>query len=123
MAVDSVSMGSLEYRFHLPRSLPYEEEPSTLFDRPFRKVPQEPYGVADWDLIFRTFLDMGYSSISNPLSFENDQSLMSVGVGLEFSLYRNTNLRVDWGYVLDALADDVVPTGSNRAHFVATFIF
>ena len=123
VAGDSVFIGSLEYRFHFPKSFPYEEEPSTLFDRPFRKVPQEPYGVADWDLIFRTFLDMGYSSISDPLSFENDQSLMSVGVGLEFSLYRNINLRVDWGYVLDALADDVVPTGSNRAHFVATFIF
>lgn len=123
VAGDTVLMGSLEYRFHFPKSLPYEEEPSTLFDRPFRKVPQEPYGVADWDLIFRTFLDVGYSSISDPFSFENDETLMSAGVGLEVSLYRNINLRVDWGYVLKALKNDAVPTGSNRAHFVATFIF
>lgn len=123
VAGDTVFMGSLEYRFHFPRSLPYETEPSTLFNQPFRRVPQEPYGVADWDLVFRTFLDFGQSTISDPLSFENDQTLMSAGLGVEFSLYRNINIRVDWGYVLEALKDDVVPTGSNRAHVVATFIF
>ena len=74
-------------------------------------------------MIFRAFFDIGHSSISDPLSFENTETLMSAGVGLELSLYRNINLRVDWGYVLDALNNDVVPTGSNRAHFVATFIF
>ena len=48
---------------------------------------------------------------------------MSVGVGFELSVLRNINLRLDWGFVMKALDELSVNSGSNRVQFVATFVF
>ena len=48
---------------------------------------------------------------------------MSTGVGFEFSFLRNVNLRLDWGFVLKEIDELSVNSGSNRAQFVATFVF
>ena len=124
VAGDDTYVFTAEYRFHLPKSYPYNENPDTLFGRSFRRVPQEPYGSADWDLILRGFFDIGYASISDPLSFETDnETLMGAGVGAEFSLYRNINIRLDWGFALEDVENAKVDAGSNNLHVVATFIF
>lgn len=124
VAGDNVYVGTLEYRFHIPKSFPYDAEPGVLFGRPFRTVPQEPYGSADWDLILKAFLDYGVAEISEPFSFEeSSRTLMSTGVGFELSILRNVNLRLDWGFVMKELDGLSVNSGSNRAQFVATFVF
>ena len=39
------------------------EKQKRLFGKTFRWVPEAPYGKADWDLIFKGFLDVGKSKI------------------------------------------------------------
>jgi len=59
---DSVIIGSLEYRFHVPRAFPVAREPLRIpFIGNFRAAPQQVYGRPDWDLTLRTFLDVGRS--------------------------------------------------------------
>lgn len=123
IAGDTVYIGSLEYRFHLPKSFPYDEAPGEMFGRPFRRVPQEPYGSADWNLVLKAFVDIGRSENSDRLIFENDETLIGAGVGVEFSFLRNVNIRVDWGFALKEILDGDVEKGDNRVHFVATFLF
>jgi hemolysin activation/secretion protein len=123
VAGDDAMVASVEYMLHLPKSQAYQDEPGEFWGKDFRWVPQEPYGAADWDLIFRSFFDIGRVEISEPFSFEDDETLMSAGIGVELSFYRNINLRLDWGIVLEELENQDVNKNSNRAHFVATFIF
>ncbi|MCI0674735.1 MAG: hypothetical protein L0Y42_03045 [Phycisphaerales bacterium] len=129
VAGDSTVIGNLEYRFHVPRAF-YQRpdgretvpEPQ-LFGGPFRWVPQTPYGTADWDVVLKAFFDAGWAGISEPFFFESDHTLLSAGVGIDFLFKRNLTVRVDWGFVLRALEDLDVNSGSNRVQFVATFLF
>lgn len=123
VAGDTVYIASAEYRFHIPKSRPYQQTPGELFGQPFRWVPQEPYGSADWDLVLKAFVDIGRAENSDRLIFERDETLVGAGVGAELSLYRNVNLRVDWGFALEDVLDGEVESGDNRLHFVATFLF
>lgn len=127
VAGDTVVMGSLEYRFHLPRALGIEEEPSgQLFGEPFRWRPQQPYGRPDWDLIFKAFVDAGRAINSDRLAFEKDETLVGAGVGAELQIKRFLSLRVDWGVALEDVnegLDDEVKAGDSRVHFVATLVF
>ena len=124
---DTVVLGSLEYRFHLPRALGIEEEPTgRLFGEPFRWRPQQPYGRPDWDLIFKAFVDAGRAINSDRLAFEKDETLIGAGVGVELQVKRFLSLRVDWGMALEDVnegLDDEVEAGDNRVHFVATLVF
>ncbi len=122
VAGDSVVVGNLEYRFHLPQALGLEPNPSELFGRTFRWQPQQPYGRADWDLILRGFLDVGRVVQSERETFESDSTLVGTGVGAEISYRRNFSLRVDWGVALQEL-EDRVSQGSNRFHIVATILY
>ncbi len=125
-AGDTVFNGSLEYRFHLPRALAIDAEPPTVFGRPFRVAPQQVYGSPDWDLILKAFVDFGRSYISQPLAFEQGESLLSTGVGIEVQLLRNMSFRADWGIVLDELSglgDDPVRVGDSRVHLLFTLVY
>lgn len=125
-AGDTVFNGSLEYRFHLPRALEIDSEPPTVFGRPFRVAPQQVYGSPDWDLILKAFLDFGRSYISQPLAFEQGESLVSTGVGIEVQILRNVSFRADWGIVLDELSgigDDPVRVGDSRVHLLFTLVY
>lgn len=131
-AGDTVAVGTAEYRFHLPRALPREPDPSRtmLFGEPFRWTPQQPYGTADWDLIFRAFVDAGYvrDHRSHLVATEGDNVLVGSGVGLEFVFKQNLSLRADWGVALkDTEAHgpgaDEVEAGDNRFHFVFTVFY
>jgi hemolysin activation/secretion protein len=123
VAGDSIVIGTLEYRYHLPRAFGIEPEPRRLFGQPFRVAPQYVYGRPDWDLILKAFLDVGRTYQSDRLSFESDDTLIGMGIGVELVLRRNINVRLDWGFALEDLAAGSVDAGDNRLHFVATFLF
>ena len=126
---DTVVIASLEYRYHVPRGLPMEPNPSEtpLFGRPFRFSRQTPFGKPEWDLILRAFFDIGQTINSKRLAFEQDETLMGAGLGIEFLFKRNLNLRMDWAAALQEIGDtqtrDLVKEGSNRFHFVLTLLY
>lgn len=119
---DTVIIGTAEYRLHVPRAFGYSEDPSSLGGQPFRVIPQHPFGKADWDLILRGFIDFAQTYNSEPFSFEDDQTLLGAGCGIQIQFKRNLDLRVDWGFALDDL-EGQVESGSNRVHFVGTILF
>ncbi len=121
---DNVLVGSLEYRFHVPRSLP-PADPGELFGDPFQWRPQQPLQRPDWDFILRGFLDVAHLEIEDRLSFEDDATLLSAGVGVELSVLRNVNLRLDWGFALldEQTATDEVEAGDSRLHVLLTVFF
>lgn len=123
VAGDSVFIGSLEYRFHVPRVFKIQPNPSKtpLFGKPFRFAPQQVYARPDWDLIFRTFFDAARVIKSDRLSTETHDTLLGAGIGLELQLQRNVNLRIDWGIALEEAGG--IDDGNDEVHFVATFLF
>jgi hemolysin activation/secretion protein len=129
-AGDDVILGSVEYRWHVPRSLePREpkERPKDPKDatrkqeQPFKWAPQQAYGRPDWDLILRTFLDAGQTYNADKLGFENDETLVGIGIGAELQVKQNLALRVDWGFPLTEL--DGQKTDDSRVHISATFMW
>lgn len=122
VAGDSVLIGSLEYRFHLPQAFRFDPNPGSLFGKPFRWKPQQPYGRADWDLVLKAFVDAGRSINSDRKSFERDETLLGTGVGVEFAFRRNLTVRVDWGFALEEI-EGRVDSGDNRVHFLTTILW
>lgn len=118
---DSAILGNIEYRYHIPRGLPWDSQPGTLFNEPFRWAPQYPYGRADWDLMLRAFVDAGATFISDPRSFESEQTLIGTGVGLEFQYKTNVVIRVDWGFALKSVPG--FDSGGDRVHFAASILY
>lgn len=132
-AGDTVLIASAEYRFHLPRIFPVSD-PGFIGAREmgwsqydFRWAPQQDYGRADWDLIFRAFLDVGQTVNSDPRPGESDETLVGAGIGAELQIKRNLNLRLDWGVALQEVGseqqDDLVESGNNEFHFSATLLY
>lgn len=123
-AGDTALIFSGEYQFHLPRTLDIQADPSQspyLFGKPFRYAPQHVYGQADWDLIFRGFVDVGRAINSDRESFELNETLIGAGAGLEFLFKSNLILRADWAVALEEAGD--VNDGSNRFHIVITVLY
>jgi len=122
---DTTYVGSVEYRYHIPKAFKVQPETGDLFGKPFRWAPQQLYGRPDWDLIVRTFFDIGGTSISEPLSFETDETLMGTGVGLELQLTRNFSVRADWGFALEDVesAGEYINSGHEEIHVVGTVVF
>jgi hemolysin activation/secretion protein len=123
VAGDTMVVGTIEYRYHVPRAFEIETEPGELFGKPFRKAPQYVYGMPDWDLVLKGFLDVGRVVNSDRLSFEQDETLIGAGVGVDFLYRRNLTVRLDWGFVLEEMEDRDVNSGSNRLHLVVTVLF
>ncbi|MCC6950645.1 MAG: ShlB/FhaC/HecB family hemolysin secretion/activation protein [Phycisphaerales bacterium] len=127
VAGDDVVMGTLEYRFHVPRSVDPDVQPGTFMGQPFRWKPQYAYGPTDWDLVFKGFVDAARVLNSDRESFEVDETLVGAGVGAEFSLTRRFNVRVDLGVALAELDDGSgghsVDAGHTELHIVLTLIY
>jgi hemolysin activation/secretion protein len=121
-AGDSTLIATLEYRFHLPRTFSIQPDPSTLFGRPFRAAPDRPFGLPDWDLVLKAFIDVGRSVNSDRQPGESDDTLVGTGVGAELVLWQNLSVRVDWGIALEDVPGEV-SSGSNRVNFVVTIQF
>jgi len=110
---DTIIIGSIEYRFHLPRALPVDREPLRIpYIGDFRSAPQQIYGRPDWDLILRGFLDVG-RSIRNEGSGnqagpeEFNQTLVGIGVGAELQIKSNFRARVDWATALKSTSGNI----------------
>jgi hemolysin activation/secretion protein len=124
-AGDNVIIGSAEYRYHFPRSLPVQPDPNQtkLFGKPFRKSPQQAFGRPDWDLIFRGFVDVGRTVQTDRLVFERNNTLVGTGIGVEFQFMQNFTARMDWGVALrdvESVDEERTQAGDNRFHFVFT---
>ena len=127
-AGDSVLIGRLEYRFHIPRIFPANSMGSVNdpLGNTYQMSRSTPYGRADWDLIFRGFLDVGRTFINDALPFERENTLVGTGVGLELLIKQNISLRMDWGIALSDVEEStgtIVNAGSNRFHFIFTFLY
>jgi len=128
VAGDNVMVANVEYRFHVPRTFAIEPDPSKtpLFGRPFRWAPQQLYGRPDWDLIFKTFLDVAVTGNSDRQPTERDETLVGTGVGVEVMVRRNLSARLDWGVALskvNAGMSDQVNAGDHRLHLVFTLLY
>jgi hemolysin activation/secretion protein len=133
-AGDTTVTGTVEYRFHLPRTLLTTDKDGNLaymdpnqtefFGQPFRVGPSGPFDRTDWDLIFKGFVDFGRAMQSDRQVFERDHSLLSAGVGVELQVLQNLNVKLDWGFALhDVRGTEVVDSGDNRVHFSATILY
>jgi len=123
IAGDDSIIASAEYRFHLPRALAIQPDPSKtpLFGKPFRFAPEQRYGRPDWDLIFKGFVDAARVTNSDRETFESDETLIGAGIGTELVFRRNLNVRLDWGFALqDAGQTDA---GDNRVHLSITLLY
>jgi len=131
VAGDATYVASIEYRYHIPRALQpstsFKEprEPANLFGSPFRFRPQQVYGHTDWDLILKTFFDIGkannFEKLPRPL--EDNYFLMSCGLGMELQVLRNLTVRLDYGVALRGIDAREVDAGDQRLHVVATLSF
>ena len=119
IASDSAVLLSAEYRYHLARALRPEAPRVLPIVGTFRVAPARVYGRPDWDLVFRAFTDWGRAIFSEAVAGELDETLSSVGVGLELVLKRNLSLRVDYGIALSDVR--AVESGDSETNFVATF--
>ncbi len=131
-AGDTVVIGTMEYRFHYPRTFGVSdpghlnEKAMTWFGSDFRYAPQTPYGQADWDLIFKGFVDAARVRNNNKLVGEDNNTLIGVGVGAELQFKRNLSLRLDWGLALSDVKEsgtDRASAGDSRLHVVFTLLY
>ncbi|HEY5656167.1 MAG TPA: ShlB/FhaC/HecB family hemolysin secretion/activation protein [Myxococcota bacterium] len=121
-AGDNLGLGSLEYRFHLPRIFsPDPTPPEVPGMGEFRTRPQHVWGYPDWDLILRAFTDAAYLTQSDRRDNESNELLWSAGAGVELQVLRNLTVRFDWGYVLKTVGDS--ERGDTRGHLVATLLY
>jgi hypothetical protein len=132
VAGDTALIGTAEYKLHIPRLLKIQPDPGKtplpLVGTPFRWAPQTVYGRPDWDLIARAFFDVGRTMNTWRRSDQGEENytLMSTGIGLEWQFSRYVNLRVDWGIPLrdlDTTTEHVEAGRDSRVHFVATIIY
>lgn len=134
-AGDSSVVGTLEYRYHVPRAWPISA-PGFKGDRKlnwfrrtggedFRYAPSEAFGYTDWDLVLKGFIDAGQTSVSDAVAGEQDETLVGAGVGVEFLWKRNLQARIDWGFALTDVdnAAEPVDSGDNRIHVVLTLSY
>ncbi len=127
---DTVVVGSLEYRFHIPRALPIAREPLRLpLLGSFRAAPQQVYGRPDWDLTLRAFVDAGRairngSAFSNPI--EPDQTLIGAGIGAELQIRSNFRARIDWATALHDTSDRIAEpseVGDQEIHVLFSILY
>ncbi len=125
VAADTTMVFSGEYRFHVPRALAINPEPTAkaFGRRPFKWRPQQVYGRPDWDLVLRAFFDAGFSWNSKRLPFERNETMAGAGVGAELLILRNFSARLDWAMALSDLNNGAGEKGDHRLHFVLTVLF
>jgi hypothetical protein len=129
---DTIVVGTVEYRFHIPRSLPVLRKPLDIpFIGDFRAAPQQVYGRPDWDLVFRAFVDAG-RAIRNDRDGsaagvnEYNQTLVGAGVGAELQLRSNIRIRADWATALKSTNGDIrnsANVGDSEFHVLFSILY
>lgn len=129
---DSVWIGSVEYRFHLPRALPIAREPLRIpLLGDFRAAPQQVYGRPDWDLTLRAYVDFGHTTRNDRTSvgggvLEFNQTLIGAGIGAELQIKSNIRARIDWATALKATDNRLSnPTdvGDSQVHVLFSILY
>lgn len=123
VAGDNSFFGSLEYRFHLPRTFSINPEPLQFMGSDFHVAPKHVYGRPDWDLILKGFFDAGYVFQSGDVGFEANNTLLGAGIGLEFLWQSNLRVQLDWGFALHDLKNGLAEAGSSRLYVTGTFLW
>ncbi len=121
---DDLLLGSIEYRLHVPRLLrPDPNPPEIPAMGTFRTRPTQVWGAPDWDLIVRIFGDAAHVESSRALASEPNDTLTSVGAGLELQVLRNLIVRGDVGYTLGNLERPGQDANETRGHVAATVLY
>lgn len=123
---DDALLGSIEYRYHLGRSMPASDQTASLFGKPFRTARARPYGRADWDVILKGFVDIAQLGVNDAPFFEQSETLVGAGVGIETQLKSNITLKLDYGMAFTNIGQGAAQTtqvGDTRLHFSAQFVF
>jgi hemolysin activation/secretion protein len=115
-------IASAEYRFHLPRAFDMQPTPTQVFGRPFRVAPDRMLGRPDWDLVLKAFVDGARALSNDRFSFEQNETLIGTGIGLELQLKQNFNFQVYWGVALTDV-EEQWDAGDNRFHFIFTAMY
>ena len=131
---DDLYIGTVEYRFHVPRVLPVRRKPLTVpLIGDFRASPQQVYGRPDWDLVLRAFVDAGYTERhgADPSRGEQNQTLFSAGVGAELLILSNIRARLDYAVALDDESGprtatpgrNLVDRGDSEIHVLFSIVY
>jgi hemolysin activation/secretion protein len=119
---DNFYMGSLEYRFHLPKIFrPRKNATVKIFGQPLRWAPREPKGDAEWDFVLRGFYDVGQTTVNERRHFERNYLIMGAGCGAELVMWQNLFVRADWAVGLRAA--NGIRSGNRQFYFSTTVIF
>ena len=132
IAGDSAAAATIEYLYHFPRNFKPNPNPRVrIFHRPFKAAPRFVGDRPDWDLIFRTFLDVGKSHVNKKLG-ELDATLIGTGVGGELVVLDHLFIRADLGIAVrkainanstsSVNAEQIMP-GHARLHISATLMY
>ena len=114
-----------------PRTFAPNPEPGELFGETFRTSRQYVFGRPDWDLVPLAFVDASWLFQTNAQSFEFDNTLLSVGLGMEFVFKQNVRARLDWGFSLSDVYGPapgggrtvIYGSGNNRLYGSFTIYF
>ena len=116
---DNVMILSGEYRYHIPRAFDLAAPVMLpVFGSKFRWAPEQVYGFPDWDLIFKTFVDGGFTTHNDMTDNEDNYGLLSGGVGMELQFNRYFSVRCDYGIVIEGVEanDQKAERGDGRFH-------
>jgi len=116
---DSFVNGSVEYRYHIPLGFKSVEPVQVPWLGTFRPGPDDMMRLPDWDLVVATFLDAGQVWNQDKVIGEHDDSLASVGLGLEVIVRRNFSIRIDYGVALLPVATANVNRFDGEFNFSA----
>jgi len=120
---DNLVLGSAEYRFHLPRFFQPDTTPPEVWGLgTFRARAPHVWGRPDWDLIFRVFTDVAFVESTRPSDREPNETLASLGAGVELQFLRNLIVRFDAGHVLVDQGRGS-SSGTTRGHVQATLLY
>jgi hemolysin activation/secretion protein len=136
-AGDTVAIGSLEYRLHLPRLLwPSAEDaiPVPVIGR-FRYRPENAFSFPDWDLIAKVFVDAAYVDehgtvplIVGPGDPPEDEQrhsdlIHSFGFGAELRVLRVLSARLDVAWPQRRFDDNDPGLNKPKLHGVVTLYY
>jgi hypothetical protein len=123
-AGDTVWIGNLEYRLHLPRLLfPSENAAIPLpgIGR-FRYRPENAFAFPDWDLIARAFVDAAYVN-EHGGDDPNRELIHSFGLGAELRVLRFLSARLDLAWAQKRLEHNDPSLDKPALHGVVTVYY
>lgn len=129
VAGDSAVIGTIEYRYHLARTLdPGGEAIELPVIGRFQARPRTVFSHADWDLILKAFMDGAetwYARADDPLvrAAESREDLFSVGIGTELQLLRYVRAGVDLAWPRSRLSDGSKGGDNPEVHALFTVMF